>query len=64
MTVVPPAIVEAFFGFNPTRLWPWPSRGERLIIESPRKPHYTLFDELLAQCDTKAPHWQEDREWL
>ena len=37
--------------------------GERLIVESPRMPHYTL-DELLAQCDPNVPPSQEDREWL
>lgn len=37
--------------------------GERLIVETPKKPRYTL-DELLAQCDPKSPRTKEDREWL
>jgi len=37
--------------------------GESLIVESPRKPHYTLA-ELLAECDPMAPLTDEDRAWL
>ncbi len=37
--------------------------GERLIVETPEKPRYTL-DELLAQCDAKAPLTKEDRNWI
>ena len=35
----------------------------RLVVEPPKRPHYTL-DELLAQCDRKARRTKEDREWL
>jgi antitoxin ChpS len=35
----------------------------RLVVEPPKRPHYTL-DELLAQCDSKARRTKEEREWL
>jgi len=35
----------------------------RLVVEPQERPHYTL-DELLAQCNAKAPCSNEDREWL
>jgi antitoxin ChpS len=37
--------------------------GDRLVISTRMKPHYTL-DELLAQCDGQAPLSEEDREWI
>jgi antitoxin ChpS len=38
-------------------------RSGRLVVEPQRRPRYTL-DELLAQCNPKAPRSQEEREWL
>jgi antitoxin ChpS len=38
-------------------------RNGRLVVEPRQRPRYTL-DELLAQCDPKAPIGDEDREWL
>jgi antitoxin ChpS len=35
----------------------------RLVVEPPKRPHYTL-DELLAHCDSKARRTKEDRDWL
>lgn len=35
----------------------------RLIVEPQHRPHYTL-DELLAQCNPKAPRSKQDHEWL
>ncbi len=35
----------------------------RLVVEPRQRRRYRL-DELLAQCDAKAPHSKEDREWL
>lgn len=35
----------------------------RLVVEPPKRPHYTL-DELLAHCDRKARRTKEDRKWL
>ena len=36
---------------------------ERLVVEPPRKPRYTL-EQLLAQGKRKVPLTKEDREWL
>jgi antitoxin ChpS len=35
----------------------------RLVVEPHPRPRYTL-EELLAQCDSKAPRNKEEREWL
>jgi len=35
----------------------------RLVVEPQQRPRYTL-DELLAQCNPKAPRGKEEREWL
>jgi antitoxin ChpS len=35
----------------------------RLIVEPRTRRRYTL-DELLAQCDAKAPRAKEEQEWL
>jgi antitoxin ChpS len=37
--------------------------GGRLIVQSRRKPRYTL-EELLLQCSPDDPILDEDREWL
>jgi len=37
--------------------------GNRLIVESQPRPHYTL-DELLSQCDASQPLSVEDRDWI
>ena len=62
MMVVPPAILE-MLRLRADATVALAVEGERLIVESPRKPHYTLA-ELLAQCDPKAPLLEQDREWL
>jgi antitoxin ChpS len=35
----------------------------RLVVEPQQRPRHTL-DELLAQCNPKAPRSKEEREWL
>jgi len=35
----------------------------RLVVEPRARRRYTLV-ELLAQCDPKAPHTEEDQPWL
>ena len=35
----------------------------RLVVEPQRRRRYTL-EELLAQCDPKAPRTKAEREWL
>jgi antitoxin ChpS len=62
MMVVPPAILE-MLRLQADATVALAVEGERLIVESPPKPRYTLT-ELLAQCDPNAPLSEEDREWL
>jgi len=62
MLAVPPALLDIL------RLRPGAKVGiavqsGRLIVEPQQRPRYTL-DELLAQCDPKAPRVKEEREWL
>ena len=38
-------------------------KSGRLVVEPQQRPRYTL-DELLAQCNPKAPPSKEEREWL
>jgi antitoxin ChpS len=35
----------------------------RLVVEPQQRPWYTL-DELLAQCNPKAPRTKEEQEWF
>ena len=62
MLAVPPALLDIL------RLRPGAKVGitvqsGRLIVEPRQRPRYTL-DELLAQCNAKAPRSREEREWL
>jgi antitoxin ChpS len=62
MLAVPPALL------NVLRLRPGAKvelavEGGRLIVGPQQRPRYTL-DELLAQCNPKAPRGREEREWL
>lgn len=62
MLAVPPALLDTL------RLRPGAKVGiavesGRLIVEPQRRPRYSL-DELLTQCDPKAPLTAEEREWL
>ncbi len=62
MLAVPPALLDLL------RLQPGAKVGlaverGRLVVEPQQRPRYTL-DELLAQCNPKAPRGKEDREWL
>jgi antitoxin ChpS len=62
MMVVPPSILDMMHLQAGTTV-ALAVDGERLIVESPRKPRYTL-QELLAQCDPEPPVSDQDREWL
>lgn len=62
MMVVPPAILDMLH-LHADEMVALAVEGERLIVEPPKKPHYTLA-ELLAQCDANAPLSEEDRVWL
>jgi antitoxin ChpS len=62
MLAVPPALLDIL------RLRPGARVGigvesGRLVVEPQQRRRYTL-DELLAQCDPKAPRSKEEREWL
>ncbi len=62
MMAVPPALLDIL------RLRPGAKVGitvqsGRLIVEPRQRPRYTL-DELLAQCNPKAPRSRGEREWL
>jgi antitoxin ChpS len=61
MLAVPPALLEMLH-LQAGSVVGLQVEGERLIIETHEKPHYTL-DELLAQCDPTAPA-DEDRNWI
>jgi antitoxin ChpS len=62
MMVVPPAILDQLQLQAGTAV-ALAVDGDRLIVEPPRKPRYTL-DELLEQCDPNAPLSDEDRAWI
>jgi len=62
MMTVPPAILD-LLSLQADATVALAVEGQRLIVESPRKPRYTLA-ELLAQCDADAPHSEEDRDWI
>jgi antitoxin ChpS len=62
MLAVPPALLDML------RLRPGTQVGiaiesGRLVVEPHPRPRYTL-NELLSQCNPKAPRTKEDREWL
>jgi antitoxin ChpS len=62
MLAVPPALLEIL------RLRPGAKVGlaierGRLVVEPQQRPRYAL-DELLAQCNPKAPRVKQDRKWL
>jgi antitoxin ChpS len=62
MMVVPPAILDQL-QLQVGAAVALTVDGERLIVEPPRKPRYTL-DELLEQCDSNVPLSDEDRAWM
>jgi antitoxin ChpS len=62
MLAVPPALLDLL------RLGPGAKVGlaverGRLVVEPQQRPRYTL-DELLAQCNPKAPRGKGKREWI
>ena len=62
MLAVPPALLDILHLRAGAKVGLAVQRG-RLVVEPQERPHYTL-DELLAQCNAKAPRSKEDREWL
>ena len=62
MMAVPPALLD-ILGLRPGAKVGITVQSGRLIVEPRQRPRYTL-DELLAQCNPKAPRNREEREWL
>ncbi|MGA2599824.1 MAG: antitoxin [Bryobacteraceae bacterium] len=62
MLAIPPALLDVL------QLQPGAAVGiavdsGRLVVEPKKRRRYTL-DELLAQCDPKAPRAEDEQEWL
>lgn len=62
MLAVPPALLEILH-LRPGAKVGLAVHSGRLVVEPQQRPRYTL-DELLAQCDPRAPRSKEEREWL
>jgi antitoxin ChpS len=62
MLAVPPALLDILH-LRPGAKVGLAVRGGRLVVEPQQRPRYTL-DELLAQCNPKAPRSKEEREWF
>jgi antitoxin ChpS len=62
MMAVPPALLE-ILNLRPGAKVSLEIRSGRLVVEPRPRPRYTL-DELLAQCNPKAPRTNREREWL
>jgi len=62
MLAVPPALLDILHLQPGARVGIAVESG-RLVVEPRRRPRYTL-DELLAQCNAKAPRSKQEREWL
>jgi antitoxin ChpS len=62
MLAVPPALLDILH-LQPGAKVGIAVESGRLVVEPNPRPRYTL-DELLAQCDPKAPRNKEEQEWL
>ena len=62
MLAVPPVLLHMLRLRSGAKVGVAVERG-RLIVEPQTRPRYSL-DELLAQCNPKAPRTKEEREWL
>jgi len=62
MLAVPPALLDILH-LRPGAKVGLAVQGGRLVVEPQQRPRYTL-EELLAQCNSKAPRSKADREWL
>lgn len=61
MLAVPPAVLDEL-GVGADSIVDLAVKKGKLVVEPKRRKRYTL-DELLAQCDPKAP-LNKDEEWL
>jgi antitoxin ChpS len=62
MLAVPPALLDVL-NLRPGVKVSLTVQNGRLVVESQQRTRYTL-DELLAQCDPKAPRTDQERKWL
>ena len=62
MLAVPPALLDILH-LQPGAKGGLAVESGRLIVVPRQRRRYTL-DELLAQCNPKAPRSKEEREWL
>ena len=62
MIAIPPALLDVA-NLTAGRQVSVSVEDGKLVIESQRKPKYTL-QELLAQCDPHAPMSDEDQAWV
>ncbi len=62
MLAVPPALLEILHLRTGAKVG-LTVRSGRLVMEPQQRPRYTL-DELLAQCNPKAPRSKAERKWL
>ena len=62
MLAVPPALLEILH-LQPGAKVGMAVESGRLVVEPAPRRRYTL-DELLAQCDPKAPRAKEEQAWL
>jgi antitoxin ChpS len=62
MLAVPPALLDILH-LRPGAKVGLAVQSGRLVVEPQQRPRYTL-EELLAQCNPKAPRSKKDREWL
>jgi len=62
MLAVPPALLD-ILNLQPGAKVGIAIESGRLVVEPRPRRRYTL-DELLAQCEPKAPRSRQDREWL
>jgi antitoxin ChpS len=62
MLAVPPALLDILH-LRPGAKVGLAVQSGRLVVEPQQRRRYTL-EELLAQCNPKAPRSKQDREWL
>jgi len=62
MLAVPPVLLD-ILRLRPGAKVALAVESGRLIVELQPRPRYTL-DQLLTQCDPKAPRGKEERDWL
>ena len=62
MLAVPPALLDVL-RLGPGAKVDLAVQDGRLVVEKRKRPRYTL-QELLAQCDRKAPVATDEQEWV